>query len=256
MTVIVGVRCSDGIVIGADSAATFAAGHQPLMKHDSDKLQIVDNRLIIATTGSVGLAQRFRAVVDVANKHNIFAKDCLAAVTHLARETILNFQNTHIHRDAHMGWGLGAFVGGVFKDGVELVEFPWTDFQPEVKTGKLFFGSMGSGQMLADPFLSFVSRVMWQDKQPTVDVARFGVHWALSHTIDCAPGGVGHPIKLATLSQKGGQWGCRLLEEQELQEQAQYIQAIEEYMRNYAKTGIESAEAAPPPPPPPNNQAN
>ena len=190
MTIIVGVRCSDGIVIGADSAATAAAGNQPLMKLGSDKLQIIENRLIFATTGSVGQAQRFRAVVEAQYKAKLFGKDCLTAATQLTRETLMNFQNSGIGRDPNMGWGLGAFVGGIFNDGIELIEYPWTDFQPEIKKGKLFFGSMGSGQMLADPFLSFVCRVMWENKQPTVDVARFGVHWALSHTIECAPGGV------------------------------------------------------------------
>jgi hypothetical protein len=32
-----------------------------------------------------------------------------------------------------------------------------------------------------------------------------------------------------------------------LQEQSQYIQAIEEYMRNYTKAGIEVTAAVPPP---------
>jgi hypothetical protein len=38
------------------------------------------------------------------------------------------------------------------------------DFQPEIKRGKLFFVSMGSGQPLADPFLAFVKRVLWKDQ--------------------------------------------------------------------------------------------
>jgi hypothetical protein len=62
------------------------------------------------------------------------------------------------------------------------------DFQPEIKRGKLFFVSMGSGQPLADPFLAFVKRVLWKDQTPTVDAAKIGVYWALSHTIDCASG--------------------------------------------------------------------
>jgi len=251
VTVIVGVRCSDGIVIGADSAATAAIGHQPLMKLGSDKLYVVENRVVIATTGAVGQAQRFKAVVEAQYKAKLFGKDCVVASPHLTRETIMNFEQSGIRRDPNQGWGLGAFVGGVFNDGIELVEYPWTDFQPEIKKGKLFFGSMGSGQTLADPFLSFVARVMWENKQPTVDIARFGVHWALSHTIECAPGGVGHPIKLATISKEGANWQCRLLEDEELAEQSEYIQAIERYMREYPKAAIAEAESVPPPPPPP-----
>ena len=61
-------------------------------------------------------------------------------------------------------------MAAAVKDGPFLAEFGTTDFQPEIKTGKLFFVSMGSGQMLANPFLAFVCRVLWDSKMP--DVAR------------------------------------------------------------------------------------
>jgi hypothetical protein len=250
LTVIVGVRCSDGIVIGADSAATQAAGNQHLMKMMCDKIFIVANRVVVATTGSVGQAQRLQSVIEAQYANKLFGKDSVTAAPLLTRESLMNFQISGIQHNPQGGWGLGAFVGAVFSDGAQLIEYPWTDFQPEINKGKLFFGSMGSGQTLADPFLSFVARVMWENKQPTVDAARFGVHWALSHTIECAPGGVGHPIKLATIKMQGGQWQCRLLEDEELQEQAQYIKEIEGHMRKYPQSAIAEAETVPPPKPP------
>ena len=65
---------------------------------------------------------------------------------------------------------------------------------------------MGSGQVLADPFLAFVSRVLWQGKQPDVKTATFGVYWALDHAIKFAPGGIGAIRKV-------GLWPLLLREE-------------------------------------------
>jgi hypothetical protein len=97
------------------------------------------------------------------------------------------------------GLRFGGLMAAVVKDGPFLAEFGTTDFQAELKTGKIFFGSMGSGQMLADPFLAFVCRVLWDNEMPSVDRGKFGVYWVLAHTIKLAPGKVGPPIQLATL---------------------------------------------------------
>lgn len=59
MTIIVGVRCTDGIVIGADSIATSAMGIQPLIHLQSNsKLHIFSDNVIVAATGAVGHTQR------------------------------------------------------------------------------------------------------------------------------------------------------------------------------------------------------
>jgi integrase len=55
VTVIVGVRCSDGIVIGTDSAATSTAGQIPVLRTDIDKFFLVGDRTIIAGSGAIGL---------------------------------------------------------------------------------------------------------------------------------------------------------------------------------------------------------
>jgi hypothetical protein len=61
--------------------------------------------------------------------------------------------------------------------------------------------------MLADPFLAFVCRVLWSNKMPTADDGKFGVYRVLDHTIKHAPGHVGYPICLATLTKnKDGKW--------------------------------------------------
>jgi 20S proteasome alpha/beta subunit len=49
------VKCTDGVVIGADSIATSSAGITNIMQIESnDKIRIFDNSIILTATGSVG----------------------------------------------------------------------------------------------------------------------------------------------------------------------------------------------------------
>ena len=106
-----------------------------------------------------------------------------------------------------------------------LIEFATNNFQAEYKEKKLFFASMGSGQSLADPFLAFVSRVLWKNTLPDVKSGRFGLYWALAHTIKYAPGLVGPPIRLATLSKRENAWVAS--ENEDYQEAEQFIASME-----------------------------
>ena len=55
MTILVGVKCTDGVVIGSDSIATSSAGPQPVMQiRSNDKIHIFRDKVIVAATGAVG----------------------------------------------------------------------------------------------------------------------------------------------------------------------------------------------------------
>ena len=60
MTLLVGVLCTDGVVIGSDSAATLGSG---VLQSPVKKVYVVNDSILVATAGSVGLGQRFRHVV-------------------------------------------------------------------------------------------------------------------------------------------------------------------------------------------------
>lgn len=251
MTVLVGVACSDGAVIGADSIATSSAGPHPLIRiRSDDKIKIVSERVIIAGTGSVGLAQRFHAIVEKSWDSKVFTKKPNECFKELAAEGVKDFSSTGIPRHPQHGFGFGAMLAVPLGDKAELVEFGLTDFQPERKIGNMHFVSMGSGQILADPFLAFVSRVLWGGKQPDVKAAMFGVYWALRHAITYAPGGVGEPINISILRREKGQWLARCLAEDELQEQSQHISAIEARIAKYPAEVISEAPSTLPPAPP------
>ena len=60
MTVIIGILCEDGVVIGSDSSATY--GQSPLVKtieYEALKVEVLAGTVITAMTGAIGLGQRF-----------------------------------------------------------------------------------------------------------------------------------------------------------------------------------------------------
>lgn len=244
MTILIGVKCTDGVVIGADSAATSAAGQIHLLKMASDKIDIIDGRVIVAGTGQIGLGQRFAKVVSDAHSAKLFQATEVDVGKQLSAAAANDFGATGAPKGQY-----GALVAAPIKDAGSLIEFAISDFQPEIKTKKLNFVAMGSGQMLAEPFVSFVARTFWQSKMPDVQSAIFGVHWALAHTIRCAPGGVGEPIVIATLTKGKKGWSAEMLSDEVLGEQAQHMAAIEDVIASYKEQLLEGVDAPPPPEP-------
>jgi hypothetical protein len=255
VTIIVGVRCTDGVAIGADSIATSSHGPQRLIQILSDdKINIVANKIIIACTGAVGLSQRFHGIVktswDTPNKH--FQKTSIERAREIARATIKDFEHTGVPRHPPTArwprvWSLN---GCAARRCGSTHEFGLLDFQPEIRKERLHFVSMGSGQLLTDPFLAFVSRVLWGSEPPNVQMGALGLYWVLSHTIQYAPGGVGKPIKIAVLKKEKGDWVARSVEGDELQEAEQHVAEIEKLIRGYPAAIVEAAKASPPPTPP------
>jgi hypothetical protein len=250
MTVLVGVKCSDGIVIGSDSIATSSAGPSPVMQVQSnDKIQIFDGNIIVATTGAVGNAQRLNHHIQEAIRGNVFKNLTKHEISvNITRRLLQDFTNSLMPAHPHHGLGFGALLAAPIKGEPCLVEYATNNFQPEFKDGKLFYVSMGSGQPLADPFLAFISRVLWKDALPDVRLGRFGVFWALQHTIKLAPGTVGDPIKIAVLQKEGENWIASLADDNE--EAEQFISGLEEKIGKDFINPLAEAEVIRPPDPP------
>jgi hypothetical protein len=251
VTIIVGVKCTDGVVIGADSAATSSHGPNRLIQILSDdKINIVGGKVIIACTGSVGLSQRFHNIVNGQWNQKAFQKPIDESLRLITSATIADFRQTGVPQHPQFGLQFGSLMAAPIAGKAELIEFGTMDFQPEIKREKLHFVAMGSGQVLADPFLAFVSRVLWSGKSPDVQMGAFGLYWVLSHTIQYAPGGVGHPIKIAVLKKLKGEWIAQSVEGDELQEPEQHVVEIEKLIAAYPKNVVEAAPETTPPPVP------
>ena len=246
MTVLVGIKCKDGVVIGADSSATLGpVPNLPTIEQKINKIRIIGDRVIVAGAGEVGLGQRFDAVVQSAwdHKDNQFNNPPLEVGKFLARHALVDFKSTFVAERK-----FGALVAFPTGGKSYLCEFLVDGFQPELKTNdSLWYVSMGSGQLIIDPFLGFMRGVFWKDDLPSSRDGIFAVTWALKHAIDINPGGINAPMQIAVLGpDKKGKLFAKLLEDSELAEQKNSVDEAISYFGNYAQaSSVKEAPALP-----------
>ena len=216
MTSIVGIYCSDGIVIGTDSSATFSQGNMRTIEQPLEKIEIIGENVIVAGTGAVGLGQRFNNIVRVAHSENEF-KDPFTITKKLSRTFLEDANSTHVDLSK---LNFGALVAFPSEKGIQLCEFDPIAFQPELKT-----------QMITDPFLGFIRDTYWDEGIPTVNEAIFATAWTLDHAIKVNPGGVNGPVRIATLQRNKYKVEAHLLDDNELQEHRQFIQESKDKLK-------------------------
>ena len=231
MTVLIGVLCSDGVVIGSDSSATFSAGTLRTIEQPTKKINIIRNKSILACTGSVGFSQRAHLVIserDYRYDKKMKPENLAVDISKQCKNNfITKINNYDANLRQHTGLGIGALYAVYLDSGPCLMEFDVQQFQPELKNSDLWYVSMGSGQTIADPFLGFIRKVFWKNEQPTLSEGVIFVSWALQLTIDINPGGVGGNLQIATLSEQNGQWIAQDKTTEELKEYvAQFEDAI------------------------------
>lgn len=238
MTVLIGIRCKEGIVVGADSAATFAAGQMRTIEQPVKKIAILEDRIIIAGTGEIGMGQRFCAAVKAAWDAKEFRGTAVDVGKALAARGINDFASTKAQGNTY-----GALVAFPVSSSLELCELAVTNFQPEIKTNELWFVSMGSGQPIADPCLAFIRQAFWPDGIPSCEDGVFAVVWTLAQAIRLNPGGINAPMQVATLTMRERQPVARLLDDAEIAEHVANVDGAIEHLRQYRRD-IRGASAA------------
>jgi hypothetical protein len=228
MTAIVGLFCTDGVVIGADSSVTIAAaGNFRTIEQQSNKIHIVEGRVIIAGTGPVGLGQRFCATVEKAGG---LKGTPIEAMKQLCKGGIEDFAQTGLQLGTIP---YGALVAFPVQNHPYLCEFETGNFQPELKTKEIWFGSMGNHQHITDAFLGLMKDVFWPNSQPSLQDGIFAAMWTLEHVVALNTGGVKDPIHIALLETKDGRAKARVLDDTELAQHKQNVAEAKEHMRNF-----------------------
>lgn len=238
MTILVGILCQDGIVIGSDSSATLSAGNnQTTIEQKTSKINVVNDHIIIAGTGSVGFGQRFDCLVTKAWEERFFidkSKNDIAKG--LCRAALEDYASTFIEPGRQRGvmsLTFGALLAFHLKDKFHLCEFAVDNFQPEFKTlDGLWYTSMGCGQQIVDPFLGFIRNVFWKDTPPKLNDGIFAACWAIKHCIDINPGGIGGPHQIAIIERKR-ELVARLLDDDEIGEHLDNVNGVHEHIAKY-----------------------
>lgn len=243
MTLIIGLKCTDGLVVGADSGATmgdYVSGLRTIMQ-PMTKLQLIADKAIVGVSGPVGLGQLYVDCVD--RIHNGFRTGNISEICRRLRDEFRKDAEIALHmagmatqvlgRQAQVGAITTTLVALAARDGLHLVQFD-CECCPEVTTSDLPFVSIGSGQIIADPFLAFLKRIFWKDHLPSVSEGTLAVVWTLEHAIETAPAGIADPITIGVLQAEGAQPRARLLSSDELQEHR--------VMRTQAETHVKKFE--------------
>lgn len=253
MTILVGIKCKDGIVIGADSSVTFGGlSLRTIEQHTDRKIEIIGDQVIVAGTGFVGHQQRFSSVVTKIFKGNdtFGKKNALDIGRVLAGAGVTDFASTGAPQRQY-----AALVAYKSEDNdYNLCEFSIDNFQPELKElNGLWWVSLGSGQPIVDPFLALLAKVFWKDGPPSIRGGIFSAYWALEHACDLNTGGIKEPIHIAVLKSDRANKGrvrAKMLDSDELAEHKDMIRAATEQLRKFRDVLEGSMEAKEIPEPP------
>jgi len=228
VTSIIGVLCRDGAVIGTDSATTFG-GRSRTIEQRTEKLDIIGSGVILAGTGSLGLRQRFRDIVEDASGNDLFRKSRpIELGKYFSATALQDFGSTRAPQGT-----FGAMLAFSCQDSPYICTFDPENFQPELIETRLWYDSMGSAKPITDPFLALMRKAFWTSGPPLVHDAVFAVTWALEHAVEVNPGGVNDPIRIAVLERQGRSLKARLLSDDELLEHKQNVAAAYNALRKF-----------------------
>jgi ATP-dependent protease HslVU (ClpYQ) peptidase subunit len=263
MTLIVGVKCSDGIVLGADSKATYATpmGQSTISQDTVTKLHIANNRIVVGVSGPIGLGQSYSDEVDaylVQSGQQVKWKSVAAAKTDLIQR---------FWKHAGPCWQRAGATAGVIGQQAALMQclhYSAVAFaiehephlitfshqcEAEEVTKDLPFAAIGSGQPQADSFLAFIRRIFWPSGLPTMTDGQLACIWTLKEVIAHSPGGVGGDIQVVVMSEEKHKWKAAELPRVEIENHLQAITEMEDGMRKQrlASTTPSAAEEIPEP---------
>lgn len=259
MTLIVGYRCSDGIVIGADSAVTY---DNQTIQQPTVKLEGIAGRIIVGVSGPVGLGQKYKAEIrHLAEKNELRrdpARKQLAVTDSIAR--ISERMLRHLRKDLRTARAAAPVVGAGYASvqvrAYTLVALPIADEAHLIQFNDLAIGeefaeppfvSVGSGQNIADPFLAFLRRVLWKQRPINVANGVFTVFWCLEHAIRTAPGFLAKPIQVMHLQRdRSSDWKVHEYTREELEQHSERVTAGEEYISRFDVSGGKATDAPKP----------
>jgi 20S proteasome alpha/beta subunit len=259
VTLIVGVLCSDGVVLAADSAVTLgSSGNHSTIRQSARKLTIFDRCGVIGVSGPVGLSQRFGAEVEEIWRRKVLSGKQPVEVLPIVGERL----KVHIVPELQAAQYLRGVTGDVTSAlsttvlAIPVAKKPRLfsfDNQGagEMASEDVPFVAIGSGQPIADPFLAFLKRVFWKSAAPTIADGIFAATWVLDHAIETNPGGVAAPVQIVVL--RGSDCLATELKEDDLMEVRQSINIAEQRLATFrdsffTDTGVAENSLEPPVP--------
>lgn len=237
MTLIVGIFCKDGVVLAADSSATFAAtGRATIGQQEMRKVSRVNDHILFAGTGAVGIGQLISdKVLSLWNDKKLGGEKTPDAIMDEIGKQVGTLVGPYLQTGQIQHQLTGdagsslckSVIALPVKQKAYLFNFDFNG-APERSSIDLPFIALGSGQPIADPFLAFLARIIWGSSQPDVKQGRLAAIWTINHVCRTNPGGVGGSIRLSTLmNQPNAQPQVEEASDNDIQEHLQKIASAE-----------------------------
>jgi hypothetical protein len=232
MTLIVGIKCTDGIVLAAEKDALPGTGVVDVTE-DVKKIHKIENQFLVALGGFSGQGHRYLETIrrlDIESEN----LDCfqIQEAIHEALQPIVKsiIKTTETVREnsglKDLGYILAeALVAYVGSDGPCLLHVNHVaQCDPIAET---VYQVIGEGEKVAVPFLSYIKRFVWGDKAPNVSTAIMSALWMFHFAHNCA-GKFGPPWMIATLQPSAdGAASIEILDENALDPHHRLIDLIE-----------------------------
>jgi 20S proteasome alpha/beta subunit len=261
MTLILGIRCHDGIVMAADGAATLGSLSEVTAQQRTIKKLTVHNKadVVIGTAGPVGLGQRVRATLEEGFANSSYTGR-VETVAGQMRGLMIRIVQPEMQAVRELRGSAPEVAGRADACMHTLIAFPYNETaqliqfdpacSPTIANDELPFVSLGIGQGIADHFLAFIRRVLWKDSVPTLALGVFSALWTLRHVILTNAFGIQDPIQIVTLSRETGKFEARELSKEELTDHASSVDSAEETICRWgSEFSLTPAAAAATPPP-------
>ena len=259
MTLIIGVRCDDGVVIGSDSVTTYSSydGTRTIEQEIDTKVRIIENCALYASAGAVGPSQDILSAlnsnwqrINRRPRHHIVKKELSDTISGQIKNYARRMEETLVMPNRETPFvtkvGIECVMAVPIAKDHHLFRFDHHG-NPEEYLTELPIVAIGSGQVQADPFLAFVKRVAWNDKQPdSVKQGIVGVLWTLQYVIARNSAlGVGGEPSVGILEREQGKWVASVLKGERLGMHMEAIANAEEALYDNLNKHITSS--SPPP---------
>ena len=233
MTLIIGVKCEDGVVIGADSIRTFGSY---IEQEVSNKIQVYDDNVLIGSAGLVGLSQLIKD--DLSRSWaEIKQQDSLSAARNMITDAMLPqiLRAAKRSKDLEYKFQSSAHIIALpLQEKHVLLQYSQAADSVEITLDSPFV-TVGSGSLQADPFLAFIRRTFWNNQAPkNISEGIFAVLWTLDHVSRVNAGlGVGGRSRVAVLQNRGAEWIAEFISASHHEEHNQAIIEAEDKLLSF-----------------------
>jgi len=215
MTLIVGIYSNDGVVIGADTGLTTEArgcDNKPMGLNSASKIEILNDQIIVACAGSVGLGQRFAEIV----RRHAGAGRFVGSRPHDLANTLSAEANSNFATTPMEKYPVGAVMAFPSENQHRLCEFAFGSLQPEFKTNEMWFHVEGTCPDISAVFLFYLRQIVWPTTGPNLEDGKLAALWTLGLAQRIFGGDIREPFELAVLERDPADYRARKLAHEEV----------------------------------------